>query len=1032
MSTMRVPGTSSSVDPQACGPGGLPMGGVALPRGRKPTVGLLRSRRTYRLAALAVLVAGVVLQSAPPADASGSHSPWSAPKLLHGASTVGLGSATSENPYLSCSAPGDCSAAGTYQDNNFNTRSYLDSEVNGVWRPASDVGGVAVGANQVQITGLSCVAGGNCLAIGTYATPAQEAQIFFGNGTPFLDKEVDGVWQPAINPPGLASLDASYRYTSVLDDVSCASAGNCAAAGTFFSNATYPAFVVDETNGKWSKATELSLKAAGLSRTGLLEAPVDALSCVLPGDCTLGGYLSNGNNDSQGYVAQEVNGHWGAGKPVPGLKQLNDGASALVGAVSCSSPGNCGVGGTYADGDDAPQAFVADEVHGVWSSAVEVPGTAALNTGGGEIPSGGGPPFGAQVQTIDCRADGDCTIVGWYETLLGASDLFVDAESGGVWATAIAMPNLATLNAGASIENNGAAAAGLACAGVGDCVIAGNYVDATGDAQLFTETQTSGTFGAATELPGSATLTPGFTDPFADSVNSLSCWDASDCALSGLDATAAGGFVNVESGGTWATPTDFVTSPTVYLGTDASVDEMSCPAAGSCAAIGSYESSSRTEEIFFSQETSGVWGADVSMSGLESLAPNGDVGLDSFRCSSVGTCTILGSYLGSGDVEQLFYDVERNGTWQTPQAVTGLPAVTKGTNPFLFEGPRWTATSCGNAASCVGVGVDLTSSTSAVPFMVTETAGAWAVTLSEPGSTLSGGPELTTVSCPSPGNCVAMGRVSGANQTQEVFTVPELSGTWGEPELLPSPAALSTAKGDLKGAYVQGLTCKNDNTCAVTGQITLAGVNSEPFVMSKVHGAWKPAEKLPGFATLAKLVPPGGYFYIGVDAPTCPTPTTCIVVGTYPVDYQQDFFGDASSFVLTSRSGVWTPLALLKNPATTKTKNSTSTYQFDVSALACVSATSCLAIGINQETTLTRVNPYTWDYTYTYAIASASGFGSSYPVPVDLTPRISSYDQAPWSIYDVSCGASGQVGTCGAGGSYDNLTSTFPFVMTAS
>jgi hypothetical protein len=915
-------------------------------------------------------------------------------------------------------------------DNNYNTRSYLDTEVNGTWHDATDVRGVAAGAAEVQISGLSCAANGNCVAIGTYTTAAQELQ-FFQGGTPFLDAEIAGVWQPAVIPPGLASLDAGFRYTSGLDAVSCASAGNCAAAGTYYSNGTYPSFVMKETNGKWSNAAELSgLKSLGLSSTGPVEAPVDALSCVLPGDCILGGYLSSGTLGGEGYVAQEVNGHWGPAELVPGLEQLNAGASALVGAVSCSSTGNCSVGGTYADSNSAPQAFVASEVHGAWSSAIEVPGTAALNTGGGELPSGGGPPFGAEVQTIECLAGGDCTIVGWYQTLAGASDLFVDSESGGVWATAIAMPNLATLNAGASLENIGAAAAGLACASVGNCVIAGNYVDASGNAQLFTETQTSGTFEPATELPGSGTVNAGFPDAFADTVNSLSCSGAGACELAGSDA--AGGFVDAESGGSWATtPSAFVTSPTVYLGTNAHADEISCPKAGSCAVIGSYETASRTEDVFYAQETSGVWGADATMSGLESLAPGGGLSVDSFQCSAVGVCTIFGTYLGSGGVDQLFYDVERNGVWQPPQTVTGLPAVTKGPLPYFFYGPRWTGMSCGNAANCVGVGLDTTSSTTTTPFMVTEVKGAWTVDLSEPGSTLPGSPELTDVSCPLPGDCVAMGRHLAAGNAQQVFTVSEVNGTWGAAELLPSPTSLSTATGPLKAAYVEGLTCRTEDTCAVTGQVNLKNQSSEPFVMSRDGGSWEPATLLPGFSTLAKVVPAEGFPYIGVTSPTCPTPTACTIVGTYPIDFQQGFFSTLSSFVLVSKNGVWSPLVLLKNPATTKTKHSTSTYAFDVSGLACLGTRTCFAIGVTQQTKETQLDANDWLYTYSYAVASATGSGSSYGAPVDLTPRISTYNGAPWNLFDISCGTTGQVGACGAGGSYDDITATLPFVMTA-
>ena len=49
--------------------------------------------------------------------------------------------------------------------------------------------------------------------------------------------------------------------------------------------------------------------------------------------------------------------------------------------MSCASAGNCSAGGYYTDGAGHEQAFVVSEVNGTWGTAIEVPGTAALNAG---------------------------------------------------------------------------------------------------------------------------------------------------------------------------------------------------------------------------------------------------------------------------------------------------------------------------------------------------------------------------------------------------------------------------------------------------------------------------------------------------------------------------------------------------------------------------------------------------------------------------------------------------------------------------
>ena len=67
---------------------------------------------------------------------------------------------------------------------------------------------------------------------------------------------------------------------------------------------------------------------------------------------------------------------------MPGSANLNKGGGAVITSVSCTAPGNCGAGGSYSDASGASQALVVSQVNRVWRSAIEVPGTKALNKGG--------------------------------------------------------------------------------------------------------------------------------------------------------------------------------------------------------------------------------------------------------------------------------------------------------------------------------------------------------------------------------------------------------------------------------------------------------------------------------------------------------------------------------------------------------------------------------------------------------------------------------------------------------------------------
>jgi hypothetical protein len=73
-------------------------------------------------------------------------------------------------------------------------------------------------------------------------------------------------------------------------------------------------------------------------------------------------------------------GTWGTAQEVPGAATLNHG-DAEVETLSCAAVGNCSGGGYYTDGHGLLQAFVVGETNGSWGTAQEVPGTAALNKG---------------------------------------------------------------------------------------------------------------------------------------------------------------------------------------------------------------------------------------------------------------------------------------------------------------------------------------------------------------------------------------------------------------------------------------------------------------------------------------------------------------------------------------------------------------------------------------------------------------------------------------------------------------------------
>ncbi len=85
------------------------------------------------------------------------------------------------------------------------------------------------------------------------------------------------------------------------------------------------------------------------------------MSCASPGNCAAAGYYSDSSGNYQGFVASERNGRWGKAIEVPGLGALNTGGGVDVSAVSCAPAGSCAAGGFYTDRRGHSQGFAVNQ-----------------------------------------------------------------------------------------------------------------------------------------------------------------------------------------------------------------------------------------------------------------------------------------------------------------------------------------------------------------------------------------------------------------------------------------------------------------------------------------------------------------------------------------------------------------------------------------------------------------------------------------------------------------------------------------------
>jgi hypothetical protein len=99
--------------------------------------------------------------------------------------------------------------------------------------------------------------------------------------------------------------------------------------------------VVSEVNRTWGKA-EVVPGAAG---AGIDQSSVYSLSCGSPENCTAGGFCQNDGSANEAFVASQTRGTWGKAIEVPGTAALNTSGYAVVEPVSCTSARNCSAGG---------------------------------------------------------------------------------------------------------------------------------------------------------------------------------------------------------------------------------------------------------------------------------------------------------------------------------------------------------------------------------------------------------------------------------------------------------------------------------------------------------------------------------------------------------------------------------------------------------------------------------------------------------------------------------------------------------------
>jgi hypothetical protein len=406
---------------------------------------------------------------------------------------------------VSCATAGNCSGGGFYQTGGpcCQSEAFVVSRVDGAWGTALEVPGIA-GLNQAgkaEVISVSCSSPGDCVA-GGYYTSGHDPGGSVAMTSAFVVSQVNGTWGMAREAPGIAALNTGGQAS--ITSVSCRSPGNCSAGG-FYDIFSSPGccrsegFVISQVSGTWGSARKIP------GTTG-----INSVSCASPGNCGAAAKL----------VVSQVNGVWGAAKNVA-VPSGSGFGHARITTISCAAPGDCSAGGS---GTREERSVVVSQVNGVWATAREIRGTAALIKGERSL-----------VASVSCAAPRNCTAGGYgFRSMAAGSSTrefavpYVAIQRKGGWGRAVRIPAIGTVS-----KNGFAVVTSVSCASPGNCGAAGRYStttynpDGSGPDQVFVLDKTNGTWGT----PHVATATLNNDGP--GQITGLACPAAGRCSAGG-------------------------------------------------------------------------------------------------------------------------------------------------------------------------------------------------------------------------------------------------------------------------------------------------------------------------------------------------------------------------------------------------------------------------------------------------------------------------------------------------------------------
>ncbi len=401
-----------------------------------------------------------------------------------------------------------------------------------------------------QLLAVACGSTTSCTAVGT------------SGGSAMLVARTGRTWKSVAVP-----LPASTATGASLQTVSCPSASACVAGGSYHGSGQQQGLLLAGHASTWT-ATTAPLPASAAANPG---ARIMSVACASSGTCVAVGQYAAAKSDDALLVTGHGSAWSGRSAPLPADAAARP-AAGLV-SVACPAATSCTAVGSYLDDLGNRQGMLVT-LRGTTWKATRAP-----------LPAGATVP-GAELSAVACPAATGCVAVGLYSADTAG---FQVGGAGPAWAaTATPLPARAASSPATTFP-------GLACQ-QGTCVAVGSYTDGAGSRQgLIVSGHGSAMTATTAPLPKGAAPTQG--SPGAR-LTSVACPSATACVAVGEYTDTSGDaqtLLLTGAGSAWMTARAPVPSNARTVGSQAqgalappALTFVTCPAAATCVAVGSY------------------------------------------------------------------------------------------------------------------------------------------------------------------------------------------------------------------------------------------------------------------------------------------------------------------------------------------------------------------------------------------------------------------------------------------------------------